>query len=50
MSSFCVSRGFINMKNQLDDLKLDVPNALVMFPELVKSAIDHNIILASDLE
>lgn len=46
MSSFHMERGFQNVANQLDDLKLDVPNAGIIFPQLVAAAIGQKILSA----
>jgi programmed cell death protein 4 len=47
MSDFHVERGFLNMSNQIDDLKLDVPNAPQMFTEIVHCAIENKILPAT---
>lgn len=44
MGDFHMERGFTNMSNQIDDLKLDVPNAPEMFAVLVKEAIENKIL------
>jgi len=47
MSEFHIKRGFMNMQDQIDDLKLDIPNAPEKFKELVKMAKERKI-LSSD--
>jgi len=42
-----VARGFANMSNQLEDLKLDVPNAPQMFGQLVSQAIENKLLSSS---
>lgn len=44
MSDFHMERGFTNMSNQIDDLKLDVPNAPQMFKEIVQGAIENKVL------
>eukprot|EP01127_Copromyxa_protea_P003399 TRINITY_DN13214_c0_g1_i1.p1 TRINITY_DN13214_c0_g1~~TRINITY_DN13214_c0_g1_i1.p1 ORF type:complete len:333 (-),score=86.46 TRINITY_DN13214_c0_g1_i1:55-996(-) len=47
MSNVHFERGFANISGQLEDLKLDVPNAPQMFAQLVSQAIEHKLIPSS---
>jgi programmed cell death protein 4 len=44
VSEFHIKRGFTNISSQLEDLKLDIPNAPEMFIELVRLAVENNVL------